>query len=168
MARLTQQEFADHVGVDKSAISRMVRNGLIDLKEGIDEARLAYIARLREQAAGRLGADAGEYDLTSERARLAHHQANKTALEEGVMSGDLIPSEEVIRAWGDMVTKCRSKMLALPGKLATKAMAATSLREVEDFARAEIYNALAELADAIRSGCSVNGGDNGTSSNELS
>ena len=100
-----------------------------------------------------------EYDYQEERARLTHHLADKTELESQTLRGNLIPSEEVTRAWGDMVTKFRSKILALPGKLSTKAMAATSLREVEDFARDEIYNALAELAETIGGEYSTDGGN---------
>ncbi|MCP4077225.1 MAG: hypothetical protein GY744_13710, partial [Gammaproteobacteria bacterium] len=68
--------------------------GIINLADGLDNSRLAYISHLREQAAGRLST--GEFDLTSERARLAHYQANKTSLEEDVLKGDLIPSEQVL------------------------------------------------------------------------
>ena len=66
-----------------------------------------------------------DYNYQEERARLTHHQANKTELEHRVLKGDLIPSNEVSRVWGDMVTKFRSKMLALPGRLSTTAMAAS-------------------------------------------
>lgn len=91
-------------------------------------------------------AQTGEYDLTAERARLAHHQANNESLKECQARGELIPAEQVQSRWAAMVMAMRAKLLALPGRLATKAMAATTLREVEDYVVDEIYLALDELA----------------------
>jgi phage terminase Nu1 subunit (DNA packaging protein) len=91
--------------------------------------------------------DGKGYAYEAERARLTHHQANKTALEEQVLAGKLLPADEVEQAWLDMAMAMRAKLLSLPGKLATAAVAATTLREVEQAARAEIYAALNDIAN---------------------
>ena len=104
-------------------------------------------------------AEAGQYDLTAERARLAHHQANNEQLKECQARGELIPAEQVQSRWAAMVMAMRAKMLALPGRLASKAMTATTIREVEDYAREEIYFALDELASNASSAEYDNGGD---------
>ena len=89
--------------------------------------------------------DGSIFDLNTERARLAHHQANKTALEEKVLNGELIPAEEIKKAWGDAVMASRSKFLALPGKLAKVAINAESVKEVEREADRLVREALEEI-----------------------
>lgn len=99
---------------------------------------------LRRRALAKVTTDGFVYE--DERARLTHHQANKTALEERQLEGVLIPAVDVEAAWSDMVLAARAKLLALPGKLATVAVASTTLREIEDAARTEVYAALMELS----------------------
>jgi phage terminase Nu1 subunit (DNA packaging protein) len=65
-----------------------------------------------------LPGDGDTYDLTQERARLAHHQANKADLECQVLSGDLISVEEVAEIVGSDYANVRAKLLALPSKAA--------------------------------------------------
>ena len=103
---------------------------------------------LRRRAVAGLGVtnDGDIYDFQAERARLTHHQANKTRLEEYALNGKLIPAAQVEEEWLNRAMAMRAKLLSLPSKLATVAMSATSLREVKDFAATEIYAALDELA----------------------
>ncbi len=103
---LTQAFFAEHIGTSRATVSKLVKSGVVNLADGLDNSRLAYISRLREQAAGRQSD--GEFDLTSERARLAHYQANKTSLEEDVLKGDLIPSEQVLELLKGVISNARA------------------------------------------------------------
>ena len=92
-------------------------------------------------------ATSGDFDLTEQRARLAFHQANNERLKEEERTGQLIPADAVEQAWLDHVTAARAVLLALPTKLAPIVMSASTIREVEDFARDEIFRALDSLAD---------------------
>ena len=92
-----------------------------------------------------VGSD-GQYKLEAERARLTHHQANKTALEESALKGSLLDADEVKERWSGAVMRMRAKLLALPQKLATKAIAATSVKAIEQEAKKEIFAALEELS----------------------
>ena len=58
---------------------------------------------------------------------------------------DLIPADVVERVWSGMTTAARQRLLALPYRLATAALAADSFSTVEDAARTLIYEALTEL-----------------------
>lgn len=93
--------------------------------------------------------DGTVYDYDAERARLTHHQANIAALDEAKRRGELIPAEDVAREWADMVGRCRSKLLALPARLAARVMTCTTVREAEDFARGEVHAVLDELATEV-------------------
>lgn len=86
------------------------------------------------------------YDYDKERARLTKAQADKTELEVDVLRGKLIPSELVEAVWSGMTTAARSRLLAMPYRLAQSAMAAKSLTEVETAALDLITEALHELA----------------------
>lgn len=63
------------------------------------------------------GADGVEYDLVSERARLAHHQANNEAIKEQVAMGQLIPAELVVKNGAAMVAAARAKILGAHNKI---------------------------------------------------
>ncbi len=85
-------------------------------------------------------------DLNLERARLAHHQANKTAVEEALLKGEVVRTLDVIAIWAAMIGSCRAKFLALPRKLAATTLHAESFEEAESGAAKEIRQALDELS----------------------
>lgn len=93
--------------------------------------------------------DDGEVlDYQQERARLTKAQADHEELKVHQMEGTLIPSEEVNQVWTDKIMSARSTLMALPSKIAPVVMSASTVRDVEDFARDEIFHALNELAGA--------------------
>ncbi|MCP5014130.1 MAG: hypothetical protein GY938_02460, partial [Ketobacter sp.] len=86
-------------------------------------------------------------DLNVERARLTFHQANKAEIESHLLKGTVIDAVTVQLELTKMVAEIRSKMIALPVRIAQVAIAAQSLHEIQDACRREIYVALDELAD---------------------
>ena len=62
--------------------------------------------------------DADSFDLTSERARLAHHQANKAELEAAQVAGSLVEIEAVADLVGQEYANVRSKLLVIPSRAA--------------------------------------------------
>lgn len=87
---LIQKDIAEHLDLSQQAVSALCADLAIDWKTvTLDEIRVAYIRRLREQAAGR--AAAGELDLAGERARLAKEQADKIAMQNAERRGELAP-----------------------------------------------------------------------------
>lgn len=87
----------------------------------------------------------GKLDLVEERARLASNQADKVELEVATMRGELIPAEEVVKQWGGMISAARAVLLALPSKVAPKAIASDSIKDIEAFVSEEIHRSLYEL-----------------------
>ena len=96
-----------------------------------------------------VNSDGVAYDYQLERARLTYHQANNEELKEREARAELVSSDDVLRKWLDMTSAMRAKLLNLPGRVASTALAATTLREVEDYVREEIHRALDELGDRI-------------------
>lgn len=81
------------VGVDPSAISHAVADGRLPAGGTLGEALLAYCHRLREQAAGRLGAEPGGLDLATERAALARAQREGIEIKNAVLRGEYAPTQ---------------------------------------------------------------------------
>ena len=82
-AALVHSQLADLVGVSRQAIQTAVAEGRIPSDLTLGETLRAYCARLREQAAGRMGSEVGPLDLAQERAALARAQRHlaETKLE---------------------------------------------------------------------------------------
>ena len=108
-------ELSNLTGMDR----RRIRKALVDLPsdkgkkgallyESTDALPLLYI----------LPGDGDTYDLTQERARLAHHQANKADLECEVLRANLIEVELVSDIIGGEYATVRAKLLAMPSKAA--------------------------------------------------
>jgi phage terminase Nu1 subunit (DNA packaging protein) len=98
-----------------------------------------YIKHLRERAYG------GKPDVVAERGRLLKAQADRAELEVRELRGELVPSEDLGRALEFFVTSARSRLLALPRKLALT-LAPENSRDAESKIEIAIHALLEELA----------------------
>lgn len=88
--KITQAAFAQLVGVSEAKVSQLVSENVIP-KDGTGLEWLhAYVERLREQAAGRMGAGGG-LDLPQERAALARSQRIAQDLKNAIARGQYAP-----------------------------------------------------------------------------
>ena len=129
----------------QARVGQLAKEGIItrtDTGKYPPEAIRDYVRYLRDRAYGK---DMRPSDQHTERTRLLKGQADKVELEVGELERSLIPAEAVEAAWLDHVMSARAVLLALPTKLAPAVMGATTMREVEEFARDEIYRALDAL-----------------------
>ncbi len=147
MAKLA--ELATHLGLSTTRVSQLKAAGILpDARRGkhdLDACRVAYLAHLRDVAAGR-GSKDGTVDLVTERARLARAQAEKVERENAVADGKLLS----VASFHTMVTasfaRVRAKLLALPSKLAPLVVAAKTPAEAQRILKDDVYQALNELA----------------------
>ena len=92
--------------------------------------------------------DGDTFDLTDERARLAHHQANRAELEAKVFAGSLIEIESAADIVGEEYANVRSRLLGIPSRAAPQ-LIGLSIVAVKTLLDDLIFEALAELtADA--------------------
>ncbi len=108
-----------------------------------------YILNLKVAKAGEKVAsdfEAGELDLEHEKARHEHLKAMITEIRLQLIKGQVHKSEDVGAVITNMFTKFRSKMMAVPYKLAPK-LEGKNRTETADILKEEINFALAELAD---------------------
>ena len=86
----TQTALAELVGVTQPTISNLMTEGKLPSSGTLGELLLAYCARLRDQAAGRLGDTMG-LDLVQERAALAREQREGQAIKNAVARKEFAP-----------------------------------------------------------------------------
>lgn len=150
METVTQKVVAEWLGMSPRNVRKYIEKGIFvkeaDGKLDLKKCVIAYTKHLREEAAGRKS-EKGDYDLVSERARLAKAQADKTELEVEVMRENLLPAEDVLQEWQACVTACRAKLLAIPTKSAFQIVNLQETHEIERFLKRAISETLTELSD---------------------
>jgi phage terminase Nu1 subunit (DNA packaging protein) len=88
----TQAEIAEHLDMSDRNLRDVLQALDLDHKQvSLSALRIAYIRRLRDQAAGRLGNEAGGLDLVQERAALARSQREAQDLKNAVARGEFAP-----------------------------------------------------------------------------
>lgn len=93
------------------------------------------------------GEDGQRYDLSHERARLAHVQTERQRLLLARERRELVAIEDVTEAVGDDYTRVRARLLAVPPKCAPLCHRAESVAEIRETLDEAVREALAELSD---------------------
>lgn len=79
------------IGVSEARVSQLVADGTIVRGDTALEWNVSYCERLRDQAAGRMGAEVGGLDLVQERAALARSQRIAQDLKNDIARGEYAP-----------------------------------------------------------------------------
>jgi phage terminase Nu1 subunit (DNA packaging protein) len=125
-------------GIDRKTLGRLLENA-----EPVTKGNRDYY-KMRQVCDALRGG--GIKAQEQERTRLYRNQADHEELRVAEKSRQLIPVSEVDEVWGEIAIAIKSKLLAMPARIAQVALAASSLREVEEAIRVEIYSALNELS----------------------
>jgi phage terminase Nu1 subunit (DNA packaging protein) len=88
----------------------------------------------------------GSEGLEAARTRLATAQAERVELELAEQRGEVHRASAVMRVWADNVINTKTRLLALPSKLAPELQGKT-LQEIQARLKEEINEALNELAE---------------------
>lgn len=145
----TMAEVANHLGVTQKYVTDLIAKGVLKRMPkamyDIDECRQAYIANLRKVASRNMAN--GSLDLGAERARLAKEQADAKEMENAIERGDLVYIEDVAAQFEAGLVKARTKLLAIPTKIAPEVHACATIKEVQAIIEQNIIEALSELAE---------------------
>lgn len=117
--QITQAEFAQMIGVSEAAVSQMVKAGVIQPGGTAHGWLLAYTNRMREQAAGRMGAAEG-VDLAYERALLAREQREGQRLKNEQARGTYAPIELLSDVLANASQAVVDRLDQIPGALKRK------------------------------------------------
>lgn len=150
----TQQEIAEHLDMSDRNLRDLLQSVGLDHKQAaMSEIRVAYIRRLREQAAGRMG-DSGGLDLVQERAALAREQRIGQAIKNGVARKEFGPVGLLADVLGTASSAVVDRFDHLEGVLAKSCPdlpeeAKTAVLTVIADARNEWIKSTARLVDAV-------------------
>ncbi|RDY30302.1 hypothetical protein [Lachnotalea glycerini] len=89
----------------------------------------------------------GELNLDEERALHERIKRHISELKLQTMQGELHKSEDVERVMTDMLTSVKTKLLAMPTKLAPMLLSRSEIGYIKDLINKEILEALNELKD---------------------
>ena len=87
-------------------------------------------------------------DLIASKIRLANAQAEKYELKNAITKGEYISRKEINREYAKMAGNIKSKLLALPAKLAVS-LEGLSAVEIADVLEKSINEVLIEIAEQI-------------------
>ena len=87
-------------------------------------------------------------DLIAAKTRLTNAQADVKELQLGVLRKDYVKREDVLKQWGEQVSRVRQKILSLPVRLAGMLAHKEYLpAEIESLSQGLVNEALQELAE---------------------
>lgn len=113
----TQAEFGKLIGIEQSAVSGLVRRGVINSGDPVGAWILSYCAHMREIAAGRQSHDGKGLDLVSERAKLTASQNERVEMQNAVTRREYGPIEALEFSLSDLMTRLAAKLDTIPGKI---------------------------------------------------
>ncbi len=103
-----------------------------------------YIAYLKERSI-----NPGVVSFDEVRARKIAAEAEMAEIELREKKGQLIPASEVVASWGEIVGACRSKLLAVPAKIAPVVAVEDNPAVCKQIVEEQIGEALYELAKFV-------------------
>lgn len=138
---MTQADFGSLVGISQQAVSGLVTDGVIAPGDGWRAWLLAYCARLRETAAGRMSEDGAR--LQRERADLARVQRERIELANAITRGTQAP----IDLLGDALAKAIEVMVSELDQI--DGLLAQTCPDMPEVTRAAVLNCVASARNKI-------------------
>lgn len=146
---VSEKELAEVLGISEGRIRKLVADGVLVRayrgKYNKDTCVKLYIEYLQEIARKRERVSEEDADLAKENARLRKIQADKAQFELDILHKNYYEAEGVIEDVQKMVANSRSKLLALPSRLASQGFGAKTQAELQKIAKNIIYEVLDEL-----------------------
>lgn len=151
--KVSQSQLARELGVSRQRVSAMVREGLItpDSKGRIDlDAALVAIAANRDPARGGKQTPVNE-SFHEARTRKERALATLREIEADEAAGRLVDAEEVQQAFVSMITTARTRLRAIPSKVAGELYHVGKVSKNQREGAAEIQKKLlAEVDEALQ------------------
>jgi phage terminase Nu1 subunit (DNA packaging protein) len=136
------------LGVSQQSVSVMVEAGILPRGSAAGTWLTAYCHRIREQAAGRMGAADGGLDLVQERALLSRQHRILAEMKVAEERGSLIRVDAVKTAFATAFSNLREGLLQIPTRLSPLLAADSDQASVHNALHAEIHQALMQLSGA--------------------
>jgi hypothetical protein len=145
MAKGTAQEWtvlglSVELGIDRVVLGKKLK-GLKPARED-GKSRFFYMADVfRHLAHGE------NLDPQQEAAKLNKARREKLEIEKAELIGLVVNINEVADMWTEQITHMKARLLSIPSKATTQILAADTYGEAEKILKAQIREALGELAE---------------------
>ena len=140
----SQSQISAYLSISTSHLKELIDRGEIEKKDtgryDFDECRIQYINYLKGK-----NKKAQDIDLQAERARLAKEQADAKEMENAIERGDLVYIEKVAKEFETQFLKAKTKLLAMPSKIAAEVHASANVKEAKELIELNMQDALSEL-----------------------
>jgi len=114
----------------------------------LNKFTLHYVRYLQEELTRRGPSGGVETSaILAERLRLLKTQTEKGERDNSVERGEFLRASDVLEVWTRKMLNCRSRLLAMPTKLALTLINQTEPGLVAELIKREVYMALTELAN---------------------
>ena len=138
------QDIAAHLEMAPSNVIKLIKEEVITKQDrgqyDLKAVRKEYIHYMRNRAGTQ-----NNLDLAKERARLAKEQADAKEMENALERGDLVYISSIVEEFKEQLIKCKTKLFAVPSKVAAEAHAAATIVEVQSIIEKSIEEATNEL-----------------------
>lgn len=146
MARLlTLSGLEQEVGKDRRSIGKILEGYPPD---GKANGRDAWFIKTFLKASGNSG-DGAALDGAAEKARLDKARADLAELDLSVREGRLVPASAIEKAWANIATEIRTRLLSIPASTAPRITGKLTTVEIEAIIREQIDEALNAISGAV-------------------
>ena len=149
---VTAKQLGTVFGVGDSMVRRLAEQGIAVRQSNgkylLFESTKNYIVLLKAQAAGKKVKDevsGEELDLDQERALHEHTKRQITEIKLALIKGETHKAEDVAAVMTDIFTKIKSKLEAMPSKMARR-LENKKRTQIQEALTEEIRNVLLELS----------------------
>lgn len=140
------QELSNVIGITTRHINRL-EDEKVFAKVGRGQFRLCESVQTYIENYVRPKEDAKkEVSYAEEKALLTKAQREKAEIELAELKDEMYRADYIIPIMQDLLLDVRNRLLAIPQRCAPQVMAATELIDAQEIIKAEIYDALTELA----------------------
>jgi phage terminase Nu1 subunit (DNA packaging protein) len=136
---VTQQAYADHLGISRQAVNKMVRDGRIPSQHGRINPEEADLALAPTDA------QTGENTLAEAIRRKEWALAGLRELELQRKSAEVVDVAYVAKTQGQINANVRARLLAIPVRLAPRVVGISSPAKIKAILEAEIRQVCEEL-----------------------
>lgn len=146
MARLlTISGLEQELGKDRRTIGRILEGVPPD---GKASGRDAWFIKTFLRASDNSG-DGQALDGAAEKARLDRAKANLAELDLAQKEGRLVPASAIEKAWGNVATEVRTRLMSIPASTAPRITGKMSTVEIEAIIREQVDEALKAISGAV-------------------
>lgn len=146
MPKVALKIIRQYTGIPEQTLSRWIQQEIIPDDPDLAVVTTAVVNHYKGQLKAKI--DKTEKDpLYQEKVRETKARADKLEIENQVTAGELTLVDQVQKTWSNYIMNSRSRLLAIPSKLALELSGMNDPNQIQDRIEKEVHEALKELSN---------------------